>query len=126
MQGRTVKLISAAAAILAAAVIYWKFDPSSAGFFPKCPLRSLTGLSCPGCGSQRALHHLLHLQIRTAFGYNAALVLSIPLLMVISGASLFKEKVPRLYAFTLSRGFSVSVIAAILLWWILRNVWNRL
>ena len=28
--------------------------------FPRCPFLSLTGFKCPGCGSQRAIHHLLH------------------------------------------------------------------
>ncbi|MFZ1686189.1 MAG: DUF2752 domain-containing protein [Flavobacteriales bacterium] len=55
-------------------------DPEKGGY-PGCLFRSLTGLLCPGCGSQRALHDLLHLNVSGAFGHNALLVLSIPLLL---------------------------------------------
>lgn len=54
-------------------------DPERGGFLD-CPFRLLTGLLCPGCGSQRAIHDLLHLRVVEAFGHNALLVLSIPLL----------------------------------------------
>ncbi|WP_225974845.1 DUF2752 domain-containing protein [Arachidicoccus ginsenosidivorans] len=47
-------------------------------WFPKCPFRSLTGLQCPGCGSQRAIHDLLNLDILGAFRENALMVVSIP------------------------------------------------
>ena len=54
-------------------------DPEKGGFL-SCPFRLFTGLLCPGCGSQRALHDLLHLRIGEAAVHNALLVLSIPLL----------------------------------------------
>lgn len=62
------------------AVVYL-FDPAQGGF-PICPFRALTGLLCPGCGSQRALHALLHGKVGMAFGHNALLVASLPLLAV--------------------------------------------
>ena len=49
------------------------FNPSTAGFFPVCPLYSMTGLACPGCGMTRGLHALLHGDISTALGYNLLL-----------------------------------------------------
>lgn len=62
-------------------------DPEKGGFL-SCPFRLLTGLLCPGCGSQRAVHDLLHLRIGEAAGHNALLVLSIPLLGLQFGYSL--------------------------------------
>jgi hypothetical protein len=54
-----------------AAVAY--FDPTTAGFFPVCPLYSLTGLACPGCGLTRGFHALFHGDVLTALDYNAML-----------------------------------------------------
>ena len=49
-------------------------DTTSGVPFPKCLFFSLTGLQCPGCGSQRALHSLLHLDLVAALRYNAYMV----------------------------------------------------
>jgi hypothetical protein len=37
-----------------------------------------TGLLCPGCGSLRALHQLLHGHLAAAFRFNGLLVISLP------------------------------------------------
>lgn len=60
-----------AAAIISGAVGVWYFDPRTAGFFPVCPLYSLTGFACPGCGLTRGFHALFHGDIVTALDYNA-------------------------------------------------------
>ena len=57
----------------AGAAAVWYFDPRSAGFFPVCPLYSLTGFACPGCGLTRGFHALFHGDILTALDYNALL-----------------------------------------------------
>ncbi|MBK9015906.1 MAG: DUF2752 domain-containing protein [Saprospiraceae bacterium] len=59
---------------------YFLFDPASSSFFPKCPF-SRPRLKCPGCGSQRAIHALLHLQVGRAFSENPLMVISIPYLL---------------------------------------------
>ncbi|MEO8069153.1 MAG: DUF2752 domain-containing protein [Flavobacteriales bacterium] len=73
------KVLAAAAVLSALAYLYFN-DPEKGGF-PSCPFHLLTGLLCPGCGSQRALHDLMHLRVGEAFDQNALLVLSIPLLL---------------------------------------------
>jgi len=62
-------------------VLYKNFNPAT-NPFPKCPFRQVTGLECPGCGSQRALHHLLNLEIKDAFYLNPLLVISIPYILI--------------------------------------------
>ncbi|MFR8803179.1 MAG: DUF2752 domain-containing protein [Anaerovoracaceae bacterium] len=57
--------------------VYSRFSPESSSWFPKCIFLQLTGLKCPGCGSQRVVHNLLNLNIHKAFEANAFLVLSL-------------------------------------------------
>jgi hypothetical protein len=47
-------------------------------WLPKCPIHSLTGLLCPGCGSQRAAIALLDGDLKTAISLNS-LLMSTPL-----------------------------------------------
>ncbi|MFC5571102.1 DUF2752 domain-containing protein [Lysobacter yangpyeongensis] len=57
------------------------FDPNAAGsWFPSCLFHDLTGLYCPGCGITRALHALVHFDLRRALAMNAFFVLCLPLL----------------------------------------------
>jgi hypothetical protein len=63
-------------------LLYGFVNPSTYSFFPQCPFHVLTGLDCPGCGSQRALHSLLNGNLKEAADYNLLLVFSIPLLVV--------------------------------------------
>jgi hypothetical protein len=64
---------------LAAAAVLFFFDPSQMSFYPGCPFHRLTGLDCPGCGSTRAMHALLHGRLAVALHFNAMLILSLPL-----------------------------------------------
>ena len=54
------RTVGMAAILTTAAVILFVFDPTRVGFLPPCPLHEFTGLWCPGCGSTRALHQLVH------------------------------------------------------------------
>jgi hypothetical protein len=62
--------------------IYKIFDPIEYDIFPKCPFLVLTGYQCAGCGSQRAIHALLNLNINEAWHQNALLVLSLPYILI--------------------------------------------
>jgi hypothetical protein len=53
-------------------------DPANSSIYPRCPVFVLTGWFCPGCGSLRAMHQLLHGNIAVAAQYNALLVASVP------------------------------------------------
>ena len=62
-----------AGAMLFGASLISYFDPTKAGFFPVCPLYTMTGLACPGCGLTRGFHALFHGDVLTALDYNAML-----------------------------------------------------
>lgn len=61
-------------AALAAAVLFL-FDPATAGFYPPCLFRTVLGAQCPGCGSLRAAHQLLHGNFAAAWALNPALMI---------------------------------------------------
>lgn len=71
-------LLAMLASGIAAVVILRLFDPATTGWFPPCPLRALTGWYCPGCGSLRAAHQLLHGNVGSAFALNPFAVLASP------------------------------------------------
>lgn len=59
------------------------FEPGKSGFFLACPFRKLTGFTCPGCGSTRALHRLIHGDVVAAFQFNPLFTLALPLLVYV-------------------------------------------
>lgn len=72
-----VLLGAAAMAAVPGAYLLWRFDPNAADNpFPRCLFHALTGLWCPGCGTTRALHALLHGDIAGALAMNPLLLFS--------------------------------------------------
>lgn len=68
-----------------AALVLSRLDPFARGsLLPPCPVYALTGLYCPGCGSTRCLHALLHGDLPLAVAMNPVLVASLPLLGLMS------------------------------------------
>lgn len=59
------------------ALFYFIINPNSVNFLLKCPLYNTTGLFCPGCGSQRTFHNLLHGNFLMALQNNLMLVLGL-------------------------------------------------
>jgi amino acid transporter len=57
------------------------FNPVGSGLYPPCIFHKFTGLYCPGCGSTRALYHLVHGHPAAAFAMNPLLVILLPVLV---------------------------------------------
>ncbi|MFA0964864.1 DUF2752 domain-containing protein [Roseivirga sp. BDSF3-8] len=76
-------------------VVYKTFNPEVAGIFPRCPFNKYTGLQCPGCGSQRAVHHLLNLDVASAFRMNALLVIFLPYILLGMAYDMLSKPGPR-------------------------------
>jgi len=98
------------------------FEPGKTGFFPACPFRTLTGFTCPGCGSTRGLHRLLHGDIVSALEFNPLMVLSLPFLLyalvrctaaAVSGRPLQRHNLDAKYIWML--------FGIIMSFWIFRN-----
>ena len=109
---------------VAALAVYFLFDPATANFFPGCVFLKLTGLKCPGCGSQRAVHSLLHLDFAAAFRYNALLVLSLPVVFFLLVVEMLRTRCPRLYSRVHSQAVIWTIVAIVLVWWVMRNFFN--
>ena len=110
------------ATLAAGAVYLYLFEPGKSGFFPACPFRMLTGFNCPGCGSTRGLHRLLHGDVVAAFEFNPLLIISLPFLLyalmrytsaALGGQPLNWNRLNARYISTL--------IAVIISFWIFRN-----
>jgi hypothetical protein len=116
---RTVTAIGLTCAL----VILYLRDPATTTLYPRCPFHSLTGYFCPGCGSLRALHQLLHGEIGDAFRLNPLLVLSLPPLACAALASQLQQ-----FRFAWAERSRMSpvwpwvVLVSVLLFWLLRNL----
>jgi len=53
-------------------------DPHQEGSWGFCPLYTLTGLHCPGCGGLRAVHDLTDGRLGAALSSNLVVVVAIP------------------------------------------------
>lgn len=58
-------------------------DPHASGSWGVCPWLLLTGTSCPGCGSLRAVHDLTDGDVAAAASSNLLLVLALPVVVLL-------------------------------------------
>ncbi len=100
---------------------YAIIDPAESRFVPKCMFLHLTGLECPGCGSQRVVHALMHGDIAAAWRYNALVTAGLPVLLLMGVAAAKRRQWPRLYAALNSMPAIIIASVAIAAWFIIRN-----
>lgn len=68
---------------LAACTVAGIADPTRPGSgLPSCPFKAVTGWGCPGCGSTRMLHQLIHGDIASAARYNIVALLMLPFVVL--------------------------------------------
>jgi len=114
-------LITAAVMGVATLVLFC-FDPSHHAFYPVCVFHRSTGLLCPGCGSLRALHQLLHGHVLAALHDNALLVCSSPLLGIWAGRSLVRQRRHQPGAFAVSPVWLWAALVVLVVFGITRNL----
>ncbi|MDE6575739.1 MAG: DUF2752 domain-containing protein [Muribaculaceae bacterium] len=113
-------IVVVAIAVLSAVVwYYYSHNPAHGGV--SCIFHKLTGYDCPGCGSQRAFHALLHGRIAEAWHFNAFVFFAIPMAAFYGIIEAGRNRWPAFHA-KVTRPFVIAVIlAAVVLYWILRN-----
>jgi hypothetical protein len=98
-------------------------DPAEGGHYPVCPLRTLTGLSCPLCGGLRATHQLLNGHPGRAFKLNALYVALLPFAAyAVVAAGLAARGRPVLPHLRLTRRATQVLIAVIVVFGVVRNL----
>ncbi len=118
-----IKVLGMVGACCAASTVLFLFNPVSAGFYPPCLVKLLTGFYCPGCGTARALHQLLHGDFLKALDFNPLLVISLPFLAygflsyVLSG--LGQRGFPRIFT---SSFWTWAIYSTMFVYTLLRNI----
>ncbi|QQX77459.1 DUF2752 domain-containing protein [Aequorivita iocasae] len=105
-------------------IVYFFYNPSENYFFIPCPFNYITGFFCPGCGSQRAIHLLLHGDVYGAFRFNPLMVLTLPILIYGVGITIANWIFGTRYRFMLfySKLFVFGYFGVAILYWVLRNL----
>lgn len=112
--------------ILFAILIFYRLNPVDYWFMPKCPIKLLTGLNCPGCGFQRALHAVLHGNVTEAISYNFFFVYAIPYFFSFIVVWLMPNCRARAYIKGVIEHKYVLYfyITTFVLWFIIRNIYK--
>lgn len=121
---KKIQFLIRCAAVVAISLLYFFIDARETQLFPKCPFHSLTGLFCPGCGSQRAISALLHFDLISAMRFNVLLVASLPMIgysVYASAMNTFTTKVVQQRLFH-SVTFIWILAVVVMLFWVLRNL----
>ena len=109
--------------LLAVALYYFFLNPyQQTDFFMSCPFYKITGYQCPGCGSQRAFHDILHFHFLGAFKQNALFVLGIPYVLLIFYANFNKEKHQKLRQALVGNKTLLILLIVAILFGVLRNL----
>ena len=125
LEGLVSRRLTAAAIWVSLAVggayLYW-FEPGKTGFFPSCPFRALTGFNCPGCGTTRALHQLLHGNVVSAFELNPLMILLLPVvvyaLVSFTKSAITRRPMPNI---SIQPGYVWLSLILVFGFWIFRN-----
>ena len=102
-----------------AILLYFSFNPERGLLFPKCPFNQYLGIYCSGCGSQRAIHDLLHFRIGDAISHN---LLLLPALFVLLHHALVKFGVLKGRSLLDYRYSPLILLAIVVLFMFLRNL----
>jgi hypothetical protein len=125
-------IIWVVAILLLASIIiplYFAFDPTHSHLAPKCMFHMVTGLDCPSCGNQRALHQLLNGNIWLAFRYNPFLWVAAPYIALLLVTTILRTQwAEKTFEALTSSKMLITYLVIYFAWWIVRNLpfWHAL
>jgi hypothetical protein len=105
------------------AIVLFLYHPSTLCPVSLCPVKAILNLECPGCGSGRALHHLLNLRFIEAWRLNPGMiVLGLPLLLLwlmdLGSTLLYRRRV----TFAPGKPFGLGLVAVLGAYMLARNL----
>lgn len=105
-------------------LLYFIVYPLYGEFFPKCFFHLITGLQCPGCGTQRAIVSLLHGNFLEALDNNLLAVAALPFLLysfiALCANTFTKRKISQKIFY--NPLFVKIVLAVVIVFTVLRNI----
>lgn len=117
-------LLALLACMLVGGVVLYLYSPESLRI-PRCPFLQLTGWQCPGCGSLRGIHALLHGDLGRVLQLNVMLIpalLYLALLVMLELTRPHSVRAERLYRRFSGRIASWIIFVLIVVWGIGRNL----
>lgn len=126
MKDKCPKLMFWGTMFVVGGIMLYFFNPIQYALMPKCPVKLLTGLSCPGCGFQRAVHALLHGRFEEALQYNLFFAYAIPYLLAVFIANMVLrgERQIKTLNFLEGRFMAITYVVIFSIWFVLRNIYQ--
>lgn len=123
MRTKSILILAVSAVLAAGVLVLFTLDPARHGFYPLCLFHAATGLHCPGCGTLRGAHLLLHGHLLEALQMNALVFLCLPVAAVFFFLKWRASAGGRdLSRFVIQPVWLWAALAVAVLFWILRNL----
>lgn len=111
--------------LLSSLTLLYEYDPRETEWMPQCFFYKMTGLKCPGCGLQRAIHEILHGDLSAAWHYNHYLFIALPYISIVFIQPYLKHPLifSKVALFFTNQYVAICFIIYTSLWWIMRNLY---
>lgn len=122
MKNRAIKVIKTLLMILAVGIAYGLFVIYTGLGIP-CPVNTITGYQCPGCGVSRMCMALLKLDVNSAYHYNKVLFLLLPILLAVFSYQTYRYiRYDDVKLTKVQSAILYIALALLVIWGIMRNL----
>lgn len=124
IQNKVTYMFLAGIAALVIVLLYFYAFPVYEAYFPKCMFHTITGLHCPGCGTQRAFVAIMHGDLPAALHDNLLALLLCPLLFYSLFVFVYNQFAKKKNSLKIFRSvlFGRIIIISVIVFTVLRNI----
>jgi len=120
---KKVFIATASILVICLFLFYYFYNPTEYSIFPRCPFNRITGLFCPGCGSQRAIHQILHANFTKGISHNFLIGLAVLVIVYDALIYLMNKVLNKSFKNILHYSKTTyTILILIILFWVLRNI----